>query len=69
MGFVMEERRNFNGDLLLTYLVNPWTAIYAGYNSNYGINDDTRQTTEGADGDWVSDSSEIFIKGSYLFRF
>ena len=65
----LENRRNFNGDLLLTYLVNPWTVIYAGYNSNYAIDDVLLGTTAGADGDWVNDSSELFVKGSYLFRF
>ena len=30
----LEDRRNLNADLLLTYQLNPWTALYVGYNSN-----------------------------------
>ncbi len=30
----METAKNFNVDVLLTYLVNPWTAFYIGYNGN-----------------------------------
>ena len=29
-----DERRNFNADFVLTYRVNPWTALFAGYNGN-----------------------------------
>lgn len=30
----LETSRNLNVDLLVTYLLNPWTAVYAGYNTN-----------------------------------
>jgi hypothetical protein len=30
----LETTKNFNVDILLTYLVNPWTALYIGYNGN-----------------------------------
>jgi hypothetical protein len=33
----LETRKNFNADLLLTYQVNPWTALYVGYNSNLPV--------------------------------
>jgi hypothetical protein len=65
----VDSGRNFNADLLLTYLINPWTAIYAGYNSNHATDEELLGTTVGADGDWVNDSQEIFLKASYLFRF
>jgi hypothetical protein len=65
----LETRRNVNGDLLLAYLVNPWTAIYAGYNSNHATDDALRGTSEGASGELVNDSRELFVKASYLYRF
>lgn len=30
----LETRKNLNADVLFTYLVNPWTALYVGYNGN-----------------------------------
>ena len=30
-----DSEESFNADFLLIYLVNPWTALYVGYNSNY----------------------------------
>ena len=69
----LEDRRNFNADVLLTYLVNPWTALYIGYNGN-------RQNLELIDpeiglpyvtrtrGTWINDANQFFLKFSYLFR-
>jgi len=31
----LDRTKNFNFDFLLTYLVNPWTALYVGTNSNH----------------------------------
>ena len=60
---------NFNADLLLTYLINPWTAVYAGYNGNHRSDEELRNTVQGSDGGMVNDSAEAFVKVSYLFRF
>ena len=30
----LQTTKNFNGDVLFTYLINPGTAIYVGYNSD-----------------------------------
>ncbi|MDH3626867.1 MAG: carbohydrate binding family 9 domain-containing protein [Acidobacteriota bacterium] len=68
----LETRRRFNGDLLMTYLINPWTAFYVGYNSNYldpaiieDVNGNPLVRTER---DYVNDSRAVFFKVSYLFR-
>jgi hypothetical protein len=65
----LPRRRNFNGDLLVTYLVNPWTAFYLGYNSNYrnedvvdaGMGNEITRTS-------LNDSRQLFVKLTYLFR-
>jgi hypothetical protein len=57
----LEKIKNINGDFLVTYLVNPWTALYVGYNSNY-------QNFAARQDDYVNDSHQIFFKLSYLFR-
>ena len=56
---------NLSGDLLLTYLVNPWTAVHAGY---------IRQDLELVDDPAVApmllrnDVRQVFVKFSYLIR-
>jgi hypothetical protein len=54
--------RRLNGDLLVSYVVNPWTALYAGYNGN-------ARTIDPAS-DWLQrDAQQFFVKVSYLYRF
>jgi hypothetical protein len=61
-------RNEVNGDLLVTYLVNPWTALYVGANSN--------RTSTAHDplgepvfvDDPFNDANVAFLKISYLFR-
>jgi Domain of unknown function (DUF5916) len=67
--------KNFNADFLITYLVHPGTAIYAGYNSdlanlNRGLAVDpvtgfilTERNR------YINDGRQFFVKASYLFRF
>lgn len=65
-------RRNLNADVLLTRLINPWTALYVGYNGNAQnlalIEEPSsprrlqRTDTLGAD------SWQVFVKWSHLFR-
>nr|WP_243435835.1 DUF5916 domain-containing protein [Acanthopleuribacter pedis] len=62
-------RRGINGDLLLTYQVNPWTAFYLGYNGNY----DNRFLEMGPRGPRISRNddlqntgNQVFLKFSYL---
>jgi Domain of unknown function (DUF5916)/Carbohydrate family 9 binding domain-like len=67
--------REFNADLLVTYLVHPGTAIYVGYNSDMqNLNVAQRTATEpgyvtnSAKG-YLNDSRQFFVKVSYMFRF
>ncbi len=61
-------RRNVNADVLLTRLINPWTALYAGYNGNaqnLALSDDgTLRRTEPLS----RDSWQFFVKWSHLLR-
>ena len=61
---------NLNGDLLLTWLVNPWTALYVGYNSNYN-NTILREGEGGPElvmsrSELEKDAHQYFLKFSYL---
>lgn len=65
------DRENWNVDFLLTYRVNPWTAVYFGYNTN-------RQNIDIVDQGGVptlirtsglhKDSEQWLLKFSYLMR-
>jgi uncharacterized protein DUF5916 len=67
--------KNFNGDVLFTYLLNPGTAIYAGYNSNLQNLDPTLRFAPDGSGllrtrnTFINDGRQIFVKLSYLFRY
>jgi hypothetical protein len=68
----LETAKNLNVDVLVTYLVNPWTALYVGYNNNQN---DLRLTPHEDFTELVRtnrlgpDSWQLFVKLSYLFRF
>lgn len=51
----LPERRDLNLDFLVTYLVQPGTAVYVGWNSD-------EQRVAGSEG------QQVFVKVSYLFR-
>jgi hypothetical protein len=64
--------KNFNTDFLLTYLLNPFTALYIGYNRNMDNLELLRYTpynqllrTQGL----LPDGHQFFVKFSYLFNF
>lgn len=64
--------KNINGDFLITYLINPGTAVYVGYNSNLQ-NLDRRliPTPTGlltTPDTFINDGRQFFVKLSYLFR-
>ncbi len=69
----LETTKNFNVDFLITYLVNPWTAIFAGINSNYQnldlVGGDQFRRLVRTRTDFLNDSRQFFVKYSYLFRF
>ncbi len=68
----LTNRKNFNLDFLLTYLVNPWTALYVGVNSNYQnldfVESGGRQTLVRTRNHLLNDGRQFFVKYSYLFR-
>jgi hypothetical protein len=64
--------KNFNGDFLFTYLVNPFTAVYVGYNGNM----DNLRLMQSIGGNQIvptpglkHDGHQFFVKVSYLLRF
>ena len=80
----LQNTKAFNGDVLFTYLINPGTAIYAGYNSDLqNIDPSLQRLCSGApcapsqsfDGllrtrnSFINDGRQIFVKISYLFRY
>lgn len=69
----LENRRNLNADFLVTYLLNPWTALYVGYNGN-GQNLLLREDENGSHlirthGSLMNDANQFFLKFSYLLGF
>jgi hypothetical protein len=65
----LERGRHLGGDILLTWLAHPGTAIYVGYTDRYDdvLVDPTRRmlTDEGA---LQSTGRQVFVKASWLFR-
>jgi hypothetical protein len=68
----LDTTKNFNGDFLLTYQVNAWTALYVGYNGNLQ-NLNLIPTATGREivrtPDFLNDANQFFVKFSYLVRF
>ncbi len=68
----LEDERNRNYDLLVRYVINPWSALYVGYNSN-SSNFDIVETEDG-DTELIMtnglrrDGEQFFIKFSYLLQ-
>jgi hypothetical protein len=71
----VQNARNFNADVLFTYLIHPGTAIYVGYNSDLA-NIDRNLATDPTDytrlvraKPYINDGRQFFVKLSYLLRF
>ena len=65
--------KNVNADFLITYLINPGTALYVGYNGN-AQNLDLLPTATGSEvvrhrRRFINDAKQFFVKFSYLLRF
>lgn len=68
----LQPRKNVNVDLLLTRLINPWTALYVGFNTN-AQNIQLEPTATGArvalrESGLTPDARQLFVKVSYLLR-
>jgi hypothetical protein len=68
----VDSTKNFNADFLFTYLLNPWTALYVGYNSNLQnvdlLTSPTATQLVRTRG-FLNDARQFFVKFSYLVRF
>ena len=67
----LEDERNLNFDLLLRYVINPWSAFYVGYNSNssnFEILDFEGERELVNATDLRRDGDQLFVKFSYLFQ-
>jgi hypothetical protein len=68
----LEDRRNLNADVLFTYMVNPWTALYVGYNGNRQnvslIEEFGSPQLIRTRGTLLNDANQFFLKFSYLIR-
>lgn len=68
----LDRTKGFTADVLVTYLVNPWTALYVGYTdgySNLAIDPLSRDRVRLTDSAFHSLGRQFFVKTSYLLRF
>jgi hypothetical protein len=71
----LQPAKNFNADVLFTYLVHPGTAIYVGYNTDLAnidralIPNPMDYTQLVRSGNYLNDGRQLFVKVSYLLRF
>jgi hypothetical protein len=68
----LERDKHFTTDFLVTYLVNPWTAIYVGYTDGYRnveIDPIGRDRLRPTRSPFNSVGRQFFVKSSYLLRF
>jgi hypothetical protein len=71
----VQNARNFNADVLFTYMIHPGTAIYVGYNSDLAnidrnlASDPTDYTRLVRGKPFINDGRQLFVKVSYLLRF
>ena len=67
----LEDDKNLNFDLLLRYVINPWSAFYVGYNSNrsnFDIVESEGERELVVANDLRKDGHQVFVKFSYLFQ-
>jgi opacity protein-like surface antigen len=67
----LEDGKNRNLDVLLRYVLNPWSALYVGFNTN-SSNFQLVDTEEGTElvrtDDLHRDGKQLFVKFSYLLQ-
>lgn len=68
----LDTKKNFNADFLMAYQVNPWTALFVGYNGNLQ-NIDLLTTPLGSQivrtNPFLYDARQFFVKFSYYIPF
>ena len=67
----LQDGENLNFDVLLRYVINPWSAFYIGYNSNLSNFDIVEYEGEReliVANDLRQDGDQFFVKFSYLFQ-
>ena len=67
----LKDDENLNFDVLLRYVINPWSAFYVGYNSNqsnFDIVDIEGERELIVANDLRRDGDQFFVKFSYLFQ-
>lgn len=67
----LDPERRWAIDALLTYLVNPWTALYVGYQDGYenvALVPGTPATLQRTDDPTTSTGRQLFLKVSYLLQ-
>ena len=67
----LQDDENLNFDVLLRYVINPWSAFYIGYNSNRSNFDIIEYEGEReliVANDLRQDGDQFFVKFSYLFQ-
>jgi hypothetical protein len=73
----LERDRNLNFDLLFRYVLNPWSALYVGYNTNRSNFQLVELDPPGAGGaarelvrtsELARDGNQLFVKFSYLLQ-
>jgi hypothetical protein len=68
----LDREKRLNVDLLATFLVNPWTAVYAGYTDayeNWRLDVRARTGLVRGGGPTTSTGRQVFVKLSYLLRY
>jgi hypothetical protein len=67
----LEDEKSMNYDALVRYVINPWSALYVGFNSN-SSNFELIDTEEGTElirtGGLRRDGEQFFVKFSYLLQ-
>ena len=67
----LSDDKNLNFDVLLRYVINPWSAFYLGYNSNrsnFDIIEIEGERELVVSNDLRVDGDQLFVKFSYLFQ-
>lgn len=67
----LKDDKNMNFDILLRYVLNPWSALYLGYNTNQSNFEiiETEGVREVVTTDELKrDGSQFFVKFSYMFQ-